>query len=85
MPDGLGHNFWTIEYFSTKISQYLGDDWQIVLAKFHENLLRIDWEIGKNMRHNYKLIWLSVSLGLYLNNLMTINLGLGLTFHKVLV
>ena len=79
MPDGLGHNFWT------KISQYLGDDWQIVLAKFHENLLRIDWEIGENMRYNYKLIWLSVSLGLYLNNLMTINLGLGLTFHQVLV
>ena len=35
MPDGLGPNFWTIEYF-------LGDDLQIVLAKFHENLLRID-------------------------------------------
>ena len=42
MPDDLGPNFWTIEYFSTKSSQYLGDDWQIVLAKFYENLLRID-------------------------------------------
>ena len=61
------------------------DDWQIVLAKFHEYLLRIDWEISENMRYNYKLICLSVSLGLYLNNLMTINLGLGLTFHLVLV
>ena len=71
MPDGLGPNFWTIDYFSGKFLQYLGDDWQIVLAKFHENLLRIDQEIGEKMRYNYKLIWLSVSLGLYLDNLMT--------------
>ena len=42
MPDGLGPNIWTIAYFSTQISQYLGDDWQIVLAKFHEYLLKID-------------------------------------------
>ena len=85
MPDDLGPNFWTIEYFSTKSSQYLGDDWQIVLAKFYENLLRIDWEIGENMRYNYKLIWLSVSLGIYLNNSLTINIGVGLIFHLVLV
>ena len=39
---------WAVWYFFMNVSQYLAG----VFAKFHENRLRIDWEIGenKNMR-----------------------------------
>ena len=41
MPDDLGPNFRSIEYFLMKISQYFAGDLKIVLAKFHLNRLRI--------------------------------------------
>ena len=61
-------NFSAIEYFLMKISEYSADDLNRVLAKFHENWLRIEnrrktcdtsqsdgeYNQNRNMPHRYK-------------------------------